>query len=537
MRFKTPFQILRAVLVAAACAALLPADTSAQKSSGSKRPQKGGAAKPAAPAQGQKAAAPVARQVDSSVRIRWRGQPGVERYRLQVARDEGFNDIIHDQAVTGREVLVTLPSGQYFWRVAPAVGETGTYTTPQAVELSATSTTTEERVVVSPSGGGGWRTATGEMPYVVPARLRAGTGLDLVGVTTAGTTFGIDGTNGVALWTARYNASARRGDAAPPKVSMFAPLVMAGADGRSNVVVAFDGGVRALRGETGREMWRAAVPGTVTAGAVGPGDGREEIHLLTSDPSALVVLRGDTGAVVSNTSLPARTVGAPAPISGAGGSGVLIGYEDGTVELRRAGGEPLRSEKLGATLTTGPIAIPTTRDLIVAVGTEKGLSALRASDLKHLGRIETGGDTPAGRLVVADIDGDRNAEVLMTTRGGRVALIGTSDGRIRWVAEGAKGADSAALADLNGDGVLDVITAAEGLFANGFSGTDGALIWRVEEMTGGSRAAQSTSTSAPRTMAVALTNMDSVFLVGGDPVGTGLRAVELPKGALRTAER
>ena len=65
------------------------------------------------------------RQVGPSILVRWQGKPGVERYRLQLATDETFKDIVFDQAVVGRQhVVKELPPGNYFWRVAPAAGET-----------------------------------------------------------------------------------------------------------------------------------------------------------------------------------------------------------------------------------------------------------------------------------------------------------------------------------------------------------------------------------------------------------------------------
>jgi hypothetical protein len=155
-----------------------------------------------------------------------------------------------------------------------------------------------------------------------------------------------------------------------------------------------------------------------------------------------------------------------------------------------------------------------------------------SSELKLLGMINTGDDSPRGTLTTADLDGDGTVEIVMVTRGGRVALIGTSDGKIKWVAEGAGDADSAALADLNADGVLDVIAAAGPVFAYGFSGRDGSLIWRVEEeMSRGS--AGGAPEPLPRSLTVAQSPTGEAFLVGGDPSRMGLRAVELPKGSVK----
>lgn len=512
-------------------AALLSAPTA--HAAAQRRAAKGQKADAAAPA------AATSQEAGLSVTFRWKGQPGVERYRLQVARDRNFDDVVFDQAVSGRQHVVQIQAGNYFWRVAPAVSETGRYSEPQAAEITAATRLVEERVVMTSAGEGGWRTATGEMPRPVPVRLRAGgSGLDLVGVNTDGTVYAIDGTNGVALWASRYNPSARRGDPSPDPPALFSPLALPAGDGRpTRVVVAFDGGLRALVGETGREVWRASLQGRATAGTVADvdGDGQPEVLAVLADPHALVVLSGETGRVVSNPRLGGRAVGAPAPLVLGAERAVVVALADGTVEAWRAGGERLRAVNIESNVTTGPIIVPTSRDQIVVVGCEKGLMALAAADLKPLGRIDTGQDAPRGSLTSADVDGDGTVEVMMVTRGGRVALIGTTDGRIRWVAEGAPDADSVTLADLDSDGVLDVLAPAGPSFASGFSGKDGTLIWRVEEDA--RRAGTPADPARPRALVVTRPTPEQIYLVGGDPSRTGLRAVELPKGSARTAER
>ncbi|MDQ3804197.1 MAG: hypothetical protein M3416_10250, partial [Acidobacteriota bacterium] len=95
-------------------------------------PPQTGPAKPAAQQ-------PEARMVSSSaILVQWQGTPGVNRYRLQLATDEKFQDIVFDQAVEGRQYIVRgLPKGDYFWRVAPAAAETSPfYTPPQRVAVS-----------------------------------------------------------------------------------------------------------------------------------------------------------------------------------------------------------------------------------------------------------------------------------------------------------------------------------------------------------------------------------------------------------------
>src|SRR4051794_28906914 len=49
---------------------------------------------------------PKAQQLPPSILVRWQGRPGVNRYRLQLATDEKFEDIVFDQAVEGRQYVV-----------------------------------------------------------------------------------------------------------------------------------------------------------------------------------------------------------------------------------------------------------------------------------------------------------------------------------------------------------------------------------------------------------------------------------------------
>ena len=69
--------------------------------------------------------------------IQWKGRPGVRRYRLQLARDARFTDIVFDRAVVGLEYLVTeLAAGRYYWRVATATPETGAFSRPVAINIA-----------------------------------------------------------------------------------------------------------------------------------------------------------------------------------------------------------------------------------------------------------------------------------------------------------------------------------------------------------------------------------------------------------------
>jgi outer membrane protein assembly factor BamB len=456
---------------------------------------------------------------------------------LQLATDEAFADIVFDEAVVGTQhVVKSLPGGRYFWRVAPAVGETGNFSIPAPVEP--TGATVDETNVIVASSNAGWRTATGEVARPTPAQLRTGQGFDLLGVNTDGTIFALDGTNGVALWTARFRTDLQRGAEAGNAGAPLTPVVLSAAAGTATVIVGYDGGIRGLRGDTGREVWRAKLAGRATSAtaADADGDGKTEIVAVTADPAALYVLDGEAGRVISQTTLDANPFGAPALIVRQQDRGFLVALSDGRLELRSAGGSLIQTTKFDSALTTPPLALMTPRGQIIVIGTDAGIVALKEADLSPLGRISTRDDAPRGLLTAADLDADGALELIVVTKGGRVAVVSTIDGNTKWFADGATDAASASVADLNGDGVLDVIVPAGAAFARGFNGRDGSLIWRVEEEVGRRETAPSTP-FAPRSLVVAPSGDSGGRIVGSDPARTGLRAVELPKGSVKTASK
>ena len=69
--------------------------------------------------------------------LSWPARGAVKRYRIQVAHDARFTDIVFDGVVNGLETKVPLAPGKYYWRVAPAPKETGRYSAPRLVEMVA----------------------------------------------------------------------------------------------------------------------------------------------------------------------------------------------------------------------------------------------------------------------------------------------------------------------------------------------------------------------------------------------------------------
>lgn len=502
---------------------------------------------PAPDANAQSGRQQQARQVGTPFRISWREQPGVRRYRLQIARDTQFADIVFDKLVYGVEYNVTeLPDGQYYWRVAPAPSETGQYSQGTEIHIGTGTPTdtsaggrTANVTTTSATDASGWRTATGNVAQPIAAPLRSGASLDLVGVNEEGMVYSLDGSSGVALWTARFRPRALRGEptgngGAPP----VTPIIVPTGRGNSNVVVAFEGGVRALEGASGRELWKATVPGRAASGASADldGDGKAEVYVVSDGTPTLTVLAGDTGRMIAQGKLDGKVIGAPAIYRTQGIRGVVTAQEGGLIEVRSGNAERALSIKLDAQMTTAPLFIQSGGGAIVLIGTERGLIALNANDLKPLWRVATDEDAPRGMLASTDLDGDGVPDAVMVTRRGRTVAVNTVNGKIMWYSTGATDAGSATFADLDGDGAQDVIVAAGPAFAAGYSGRNGEMIWKAEDES--RRTGSGSDANTIRALVAAPSGSSPTgFLIGSDPARTGLRAVSLPRGTGKIVAR
>jgi outer membrane protein assembly factor BamB len=510
-------------------------------------------------------------QTTARAQLQWPGRAGVKRYRLQVAHDRRFKDIVFDRIVLGNEYQLTeLPRGSYFWRIAPAVGETGRYSSAQQIRVEEATTETAmvtptprptprptplptpqptrrptpqpmpmpiRPALLTPPANSGWRAGTGEVAQPLSAHLRNGESYDLAVVNSDGMIYALDGGSGVAFWSARYRPGARRGEPSGSGGGVaFNPLALKAANGLTNLLVAFDGGVRALSGTNGRELWRTNLTEPAVTGVVAP-DELGPIYIVTGsgDTASLLVLDAAKGNVQSNTKLDSAVIGAPVAFNIKETRGVMLALKGGILDMRSQNGERVRSIKMDTAITTPPLVIEGPYGPLLLIGTESGLISLDASELRPLGRIATEDDAPRGMLSPVDLNGDGKLEVVMLTRKGRIVVIGSDDGKIRWYTNGAMDAASATFADLNQDNVLDVLVAAGPTFALGFSGQDGSLIWKAEEPGGTSTGA---ATGSLRSLVTAsLAGGGSAYLVGSDPSHTTLRAVGLPNGSVKVAGR
>jgi outer membrane protein assembly factor BamB len=473
----------------------------------------------------------------------WPAQSGVSRFRFQLARDSEFNDIILDRVVYATETQAdTLMPGTYYWRVAPLTTELGQFSAPRAVEAFRKTqvVTVEPRPIEAPIAPivtgpvvrqpvtplplfvseDGWRAAIGNVSRPTLIHLRSPNSADLMAMNSEGVVFALDAASGVTLWATRANAPSPRSHS---NVA-FVPIAVPTGNGLENVLVPFDGGVRVLQGATGRELWRTQLPGATGAAAVGLPNGASEVFLTDDSHRRLIVLDGRNGNVIARSKLPSSTFGPPVTFNYLGAQGALIAFDDGRLEVRDRNGEVVRSGNANGRITTSPLFVGAANGLVL-VGTDNGLTAFDARDLRGLGRVTIGDAVPRGLLASADLDRNGSPEVVMITSRAQVVAIDAADGKIRWQQDGAAWAEAAAFADLNGDGTLDVIVAAGPAFAMALSGRDGSVIWKAESFS------TTAAVPGPRLL-ITNSTAGGAMIIGSDPAGGSLRALQLHRTAM-----
>src|SRR5580765_7055336 len=87
----------------------------------------------------------------TKVHLHWGARPGVSRYRLQLAADRDFHDIVFDRVVNGTEIdIKDLTAGKYFWRIAPLKQSLGEYSSAAAIDISASDNTESASTAAQP---------------------------------------------------------------------------------------------------------------------------------------------------------------------------------------------------------------------------------------------------------------------------------------------------------------------------------------------------------------------------------------------------
>jgi outer membrane protein assembly factor BamB len=477
--------------------------------------------------------------------LRWGARPGVFRYRLQLAGDREFNDIVFDRVVSGNEYEISdLVPGRYFWRVAALSDKPLQFSSAGVIDVSPAiqkpdaraELTTPRQTINAPTPnpaaanrvttGDGWRTLIGEVSGPALAHLRSATALDLVVVNNAGIVYALDADSGVELWTARPRppqTGSPRAGAAP-----IAPLLVKSRNGLDNVVVLANSTARALDGAGGRELWRTALPAPASSGVAVD----SKLFIIDNSLQRLFLIDCLTGKLSAQTELPSRAFGAPVAFDHAGQRGAMIAFENGGLEVRDLYGKTIRSGNAGSPATTKPLFVSGPRGGLVLLGTRGGLTAFDSEDLRALGRVALRDDTPRGTLSTADLFGDGVAEVIMLTEHGRVVAVNAVDGKILWESFSTNDAQSVAFADVDGDHVLDILVASGQSFAMALSGRDGSVIWKDDGPA--ALAANHTTSLAPRSVLTA-PHGSGILLIGIDPSRLGLRAVAFPRGTVKAA--
>jgi outer membrane protein assembly factor BamB len=476
----------------------------------------------------------------TEVHLRWGARPNVTRYRLQLASDSSFADIVFDRVVAGTDYRVNdLPPGRYFWRVAPLTATRGEFSSAGVIEVGKSTSREDATPLPTPSpvrdssqpgsgapssiiARGGWRAAVGDIPHPVLAHLRSAARLDLVGINSDGVIFALDAASGVALWnTARRQTDGKR--MIPTSAALF---LLRSRSGLDDVIQMAGVDVASIEGTSGRELWRTTLPAAASGGLV-VNDKHSQILLVDNSGPRLFVLDALTGSLLTQIKLPNRLVGAPVALVGRDAGQIVLAYETGRIEVRDTAGVLVRSGDCGSPATTPPLFIKGSHGDFVLVGTRAGLIALTAGGLRPLGMVAIKDDAPRGALAAEDLNGDGTTDVIIMTDRGRVVAVNAADGKIRWEVSVANEGQSIAFADLDGDRVLDVVLAGGQSFALALSGRDGSIVWKDDEPA--ALVANHSVALAPRSI-VTMPFGSGALLIAGDPSRTGLRAVELRKG-------
>jgi outer membrane protein assembly factor BamB len=462
----------------------------------------------------------------------------VPRYRLQLAQDRNFADIVFDRVVNGLESEINdLDPGRYFWRVAPLNGRLGEFSSAGIIEVRPTPT-----VVRTPSPppkvevpskaiatSGGWRAAVGSISSAVAANLRSADKVDLVLLSADGVVSGLDATTGVALWSSRL--------AAQPNVREAGPngriLIASDRSGLGNVVILRGTLVVLFEGRTGRELARSTLPAPVAAGAMISDQTGSHLVVIDNSRQRLFVLNTIGEDATTPLKLPARVMGTPIVFNDQGKAAFALAYDSGDIEIRDASGAVTRAANVNSLATTGPLFVRGRRGDLILVGTREGLTALTA-ELRPLGRMAIPNDAPRGTLAAQDLDGDGVAEIIMTTERRHLIAVSSTDGKILWDVAANDYGEKLAFADINGDHVLDIFTEAGQRFAVALSGRDGSVIWKDDEP---SVLATNHATAFESRGLVAVPFGNGLLLIGAEPARTGLRAINFSRAEVRPNPR
>jgi outer membrane protein assembly factor BamB len=458
-------------------------------------------------------------------RLQWNKQPGIDRYRLQIAKDDQFNDVLFDGVVAGQEYVVKdLEPGRYYWRLTSLDPRKGQLQPPTPFEVPSAKIPSSEKVgspASSPafakhlfSTSPGWLAAIGEVSSPLLAQLRENSSPYIVGINRQGDVYAINSTNGVPLWIARYQREVKADTYA---AKTFQPLAVNGDGART--IVAYERGVRALDSVTGREIWSRELTDHPVGGLVADIDGKPGVEIYLCGLKQMIVLDAATSSVVSETRLASEPLGAPLLLE----NKLLVPLRDG-FELRSFDGSEVRRIETGSDLTTAPLFVTTSRGNLVLVGTKSGLATFAVKDFAPLERTElTQGDYPVGTLAVIPNSGSAISETLvMTTNLGRVVAIDLAVRQVKWTANNVAAAVGVSFADIDSDGTVEILLPGPESFAIALSSRDGSVVWSSDPESKNIR-----PIGSERWLKLLSLDAGRLLIVGNDSSGVGIRALQL----------
>ena len=118
--------------------------------------------------------------------------------------------------------------------------------------------------------------------------------------------------------------------------------------------------MRALDGSTGSELWKTQIAGVASAASVI----RSEVYLVSEKTKKLLIVDLNNGQLKRQIELRDEPTGPPVLLETTNQSQLLIPLRGALMEMRSLEGSYLRSFRMGAELTTQPIVVDTSQEVV-----------------------------------------------------------------------------------------------------------------------------------------------------------------------------